>query len=102
MSAAVWSEPPEAHPGIAATVRTDNLPARVEPSKQQVRLHLWGATDDDVKGAAQNVHHHPDYYRWEIGATLEDVARCTTIRPNDPRALAQRAGYGWAWAIYAV
>jgi hypothetical protein len=65
-----------------------------------VRLRLWGFTNRDVDGAAQNVTYHPDYDRWDIEGTEQTVARCTTIRPNDPTALAQRAGHGWAWAVY--
>lgn len=100
MSAAIWSEPPEAHPGIAAVVSPDELAGRVDKPRHPVRLRLWGATDNDVQGAAQNVRYHPDYNRWAISDTNQDITRCTTIQPNDPNAIAQRAGYGWAWAIY--
>lgn len=66
----------------------------------RVRLCLWGATDRDVDGAAANVRYHPDVDGWDICGTEQTVSRCTTIARNDPQALAQRAGYGWAWAIY--
>jgi len=103
MSAAIWDEPPEAHPGLpAARLSSDALPGRVEKPRLTVRLQLWGATEKDVQGAAQNVRYHPDYNRWDISTTDQDIAPCTTIQPNDPKAEAQRAGYGWAWAIYVI
>lgn len=68
----------------------------------RVAVHLWGSTDRNAQDAAANMHHHPDYWRWQVATTEQHTSPVTTIQPNDRKAEAQRAGYGWAWAVYRL
>lgn len=69
-----------------------------------VRAEVWGATDADVERAVDNAKTPPSRRAWDF-TRIERLqgAKCPIDARNaDPRSLAAEAGYGWAYAVYAV
>ncbi len=108
MSAAIWSQPDpaDAHPGLGpATMSPEALAGRVASATSgriRVRLQAWGSTPEDAQRAIDAFGWHPGRNAWELVDTATTTGGINTIRRADPKALAQRANYGWAWAVYAA
>jgi len=65
-----------------------------------VRLVAWGVTDADVEHAIDRAEVGPGRYAWEFVETERLGDLPCPLAPDDPRALAQEAGYHWAYVAY--
>ncbi len=67
-----------------------------------VRLSVWGLSEQDAELAYHAARHSPSGNLWHIVEVERAVAQHCPIRRHDPRALAQGADNGHAWAAYRV
>lgn len=77
--------------------------AEIEDTPSRSRglvLRLWGIDAEHIARARQAVAYHPSRNYWRITDTQVDESPVSTIHSFEPDAVAQKADFGWAWAVY--
>ncbi len=65
----------------------------------RVLLQAWGVTDADVDRAVDEAGLPPSRTDWEFEVERL-TSGCCPLDMRDPKALAEGAGYGWAYVAY--
>jgi len=97
MSAAVWSEPTDAHERIGRVrITPSELSGRV--TRNAVRLHIWGATEQDRRDAEHDARTDQRVTRYRIIEVVQ--ADTPTPSAGDYAAIAHDVRYDRTWAAY--
>jgi hypothetical protein len=87
---------------IAPTADTSEDATAPTAHGRSFTLRLWGIDAGHIQSARQDFAFHPSRNYWHVTDTEVDEAPISTIPNFDPDAIAQRARYGWAWAVYGA